>query len=237
MRRHGAGGGEVGTAGDTDREGLERPVERARRERRDDRGIQAAREERADLDVRHQPLAHRGLQDQAQLAPDRLRRLARRQLGRTLRHAVPCAHAIALSNSVPGPIASTSRTGSPSNAFSSDAKASPSSSRAMNKGLDAERIARRDDALGRRQHEREHAVQPRDPARLCGAEQMQDGLAVALRREGGLAQDRAQVGVVVDLAIGHQHVVGAVDRLHAVLGADDREPAMRHQGRHARQPG
>ena len=103
-------------------------------------------------------------------------------------------------------------------------------------GLDAERIACRDDALGRRQHEREHAVQPRDPARLRGAVQVQDGLAVALRREGGLAQDRAQVGVVVDLAIGHQHVVGAVDRLHAVVGADDREPAMRHQGRHAGRP-
>ena len=91
VRRHGAGGGEIGAAGRADRERLQRPVERARRQRRDHRRIQASGQKRADLDVGHQPLAHRRLQDQAQLAPDRQGVLARRQLGSTLRGAIPRA--------------------------------------------------------------------------------------------------------------------------------------------------
>ena len=103
------------------------------------------------------------------------------------------------------------------------------------KRLDAERIARRDDPVPGGQHEGEHAVQPADPARLAGAEQMQDGLAVARRLESAFAEDRPQVLMIVDLAVRHQQIVRLVDRLLPVLRPDDRQPAMRHHGLCSRQ--
>ena len=57
---------------------------------------------------------------------------------------------------------------------------------------------------------------------------MQDGLAVALGFEGALAQNRPQVGVVVDLAVGHEHVFVVGDGLGSVLGSNNRETAMGH---------
>ena len=62
-------------------------------------------------------------------------------------------------------------------------------------------------------------------------------LAVARGLERALAQDRAQILVVVDLAIGDQEITGLVDGLPTVLRPDDREAAMGHDDRRARQAG
>ena len=107
----------------------------------------------------------------------------------------------------------------PSKAFSSEAKASPPPTLAVKRGLmpKGSRAATMR-SLGR-EHEGEHAVEPRHPARRALAEEVQDGLAVGAGGEGVLPQDRAQILVVVDLAVGHQRGAGAGDRLGAVLEA------------------
>ena len=43
--------------------------------------------------------------------------------------------------------------------------------------------------------------------------------AVALGGEGAFAQDRAQIRVVVNLAVGDEDIIGAVNRLNAVVEA------------------
>jgi len=50
---------------------------------------------------------------------------------------------------------------------------------------------------------------------------MQNSLAVAFGLERALAEDRAQISVIVNHAVGDEHIFGAVDRLGAVLGTND----------------
>ena len=134
----------------------------------------------------------------------------------------------------PGAISSTSLTAISSNAFNSDAKYSPFTKAGLVQRLDAERIAGSDDALWCSENECEHSVQPGDPARLVGLEKMQNRLAVAVRFERVFAKYRAQIGVVVDLALGNKNIVIAADRLSAALRANDRKAAVRHHGWHVR---
>lgn len=57
---------------------------------------------------------------------------------------------------------------------------------------------------------------------------MQDRLTVGFRLKSSLAKDRPQIRMVVDFAVGDQHVVHLADRLRPVRRTDDRKPAMGH---------
>ena len=194
--------------------------------------FETAREEAADLDVGDQPLLDRFFEDEPQFAPDRLGRAARLEIGRAVWHAEPAAQAVAAVEQRARRQGLGFRQTQAVERLELRGERHAAAQPRHVERLDAERIARRDHALRRRQDEGEHAVEPVDPARLGGAEQVEDGLAVALGREEALAQDAAQRGIVVDLAIGDQDVVAVPDRLRAGLGADDREPAVRHHRRH-----
>ena len=65
---------------------------------------------------------------------------------------------------------------------------------------------------------------------------MQNSLGVASGFESALPQNRSQIGVVVDLTVGDQNVIGTEDRLRPVRRPDDRESAMGHHRRDVRRP-
>ncbi len=97
--------------------------------------------------------------------------------------------------------------------------------------LDAERVARQHEpAVGRIvQRDRVHAAQALGEVEPVGAEQMQRRLAVRLRGERDLGHRRAQLDVVVDLAVGDQRgAAGLEQRLVAGHQIDDRQPGL-HQ--------
>lgn len=60
---------------------------------------------------------------------------------------------------------------------------------------------------------------------------MQDCLAVTGGFKSTFAEDRANIPVIVDLAIGDQEVIRLVNRLCPVFRPDDRQAAMRHDHR------
>ena len=197
--------------------------------------IEPAREEPADLDVGDQPFGDRLLEHAAQLAPDRLHRSAGLELGGAVGHAEPAPYAVGAVEQRAGRDRLDRGEAEAVERLELGGEREPAALPCEVERLNAERVARRDHPLGRREHEGEHAVEPRNPARRGRAEQMQDGLAVALRREPLRAECRPQIGVIVNLAVGDQHVVAPHDRLRSRLRTDDRKPAMRHHRGHARQ--
>ena len=123
----------------------------------------------------------------------------------------------------------------PSSALSSEANASRRRACEVER-LDAERVARRDHAVraspARRRTCRRAARSQRGAHVRNRCRMVSVSLCVAKRSAPEL---RPQLGVVVDLAVGDQHMLAAHDRLRSRLRADDREPAMRHHRGHARQ--
>jgi len=98
--------------------------------------------------------------------------------------------------------------------------------------LDAKRIARGDNPLRSSQNEGEHAIQLGYPTRFVRAKQVQDGFAVAFGLESAFTEDRAQICVIVDLAVGDEDVFSTVNRLAAVFGTYNRQSAVSHYGGH-----
>jgi hypothetical protein len=54
------------------------------------------------------------------------------------------------------------------------------------------------------------------------------GLAVALGLKRAFTENRTQVGVIVNLPVRNEEIVGVVDRLGTVLRADNRQATVRH---------
>ena len=100
--------------------------------------------------------------------------------------------------------------------------------------LDAEGVARQDQPPGLRimQRDRPHPTQRRREAGAVAAVEVQRRFAIRPGREGCAGQRRAQIGIIVDLAIGDQGGPARLaQRLIAGLEIDDREPVMRHRNR------
>ena len=97
--------------------------------------------------------------------------------------------------------------------------------------LDAERIARQHQPPRRRivQRDRIHAAQMAREIEPVPAIEMQRQLAIRRGRENGVGQRRAQLEVIVDLAIGDERrAARLVERLIAGREIDDREPRLHH---------
>ena len=98
--------------------------------------------------------------------------------------------------------------------------------------LDPERVARQQQPAGARvvQRDRPHAAQRVGEGGAVAAIEEERRLAVRARRESRPGERGAQLGVVVDLAIGDERgAVGLEQGLVARLQVDDREAVMRHR--------